>query len=72
VFNNTEIPVTNHYGFGDSSDVVGTIGFASVQLGKYTFEQQGISILTLQSIMINDFLSAFSNATKVKFMRTMV
>ncbi|KAJ7851059.1 aspartic peptidase domain-containing protein [Mycena olivaceomarginata] len=50
VFNNTEIPVTNHYGFGDSSDVVGTIGVASVQLGKYTFEHQAFSNATKVSL----------------------
>lgn len=43
VFNNTGIPVTNSYGDGETTDVVGTIGFASVQLGGYTVDYQGMS-----------------------------
>ncbi|KAJ7851049.1 aspartic peptidase domain-containing protein [Mycena olivaceomarginata] len=74
VFNNTEIPVTNHYGFGDSSDVVGTIGFASVQLGKYTFEQQAFSNATKVSVGgILDFgldgLIGFDFAVETSFIK---
>ncbi|KAF7338964.1 Peptidase A1 domain-containing protein [Mycena venus] len=45
-FNNSGIPVTNSYGDGSTTDVVGTIGFASVQLGGYTFDSQAFNNAT--------------------------
>ncbi|KAJ7727420.1 aspartic peptidase domain-containing protein [Mycena maculata] len=66
VFNNTGIAVTDSYGDGSTTDVVGTIGFASVQLGGYTFDSQafnnattvglgGILNLGLEGLMGFDF-----------------
>ncbi|KAJ7670384.1 aspartic peptidase domain-containing protein [Mycena rosella] len=46
VFNNTGIPVTNVYGDGSSTNVVGTIGFASVELGGYTADYQAFNNAT--------------------------
>ncbi|KAJ7118369.1 aspartic peptidase domain-containing protein [Mycena epipterygia] len=40
VFNDTEIDVTLSYGDGASADSNGTIGFASVEFGGYTSENQ--------------------------------
>ncbi|KAK7007861.1 peptidase A1 domain-containing protein [Favolaschia claudopus] len=45
-FNDTGIPVTNSYGVGAFTEVNGTIGFASVQLGKYTFDNQVFNAAT--------------------------
>ncbi|KAJ6484920.1 aspartic peptidase domain-containing protein [Mycena sanguinolenta] len=44
VFDNSGIAVTNKYCAG--CDVVGTIGFASVELGGYTFNQQAFNNAT--------------------------
>ncbi|KAJ7919481.1 aspartic peptidase domain-containing protein [Mycena leptocephala] len=46
-FNNTGIKVTNSYGTGD---VEGTIGFASVQVGNHTFDQQAFNNATLVEV----------------------
>ncbi|KAK7065094.1 peptidase A1 domain-containing protein [Favolaschia claudopus] len=45
-FNDTGILVTNSYGVGAFTEVNGTIGFASVQLGKYTFDNQVFNAAT--------------------------
>ncbi|KAF8155032.1 aspartic peptidase domain-containing protein [Mycena galopus ATCC 62051] len=69
-FNNSGIAVTDEYCAG--CDVVGTIGFASVELGGYTFDQQAFNNATtvgLTGILDNnlDGLMGFSFGTTDSF-----
>ncbi|KAJ7442005.1 aspartic peptidase domain-containing protein [Mycena latifolia] len=61
VFNDTGIQVTNHYGGGY---IAGTIGFASVQMGNYTFDAQGTCSYSWRTEpATHAFLETFTNTT---------
>ncbi|KAF7363026.1 Acid protease [Mycena venus] len=56
-FNDTGIPVVDSYGDGETTNVVGTIGFATVQLGGYTVLHQAYNNANASKVGLGDIVN---------------